>query len=166
MLTRVAGALNQVPGRVLVVGHTDDQPLRSLRYRDNFELSRERAVSVVDGSCSATIDNPARLEWTGVGSSSRATVRSRRRRTGRATGAWRSFTCAGRDVSQRSPCMFALLRRVLPDRPGPAAAGARSSGSAGPYFAFGRLSAARVGDWRGWIAIALVVGVWVGVGRC
>ena len=44
---RLTAALNKVPGRVLVVGHTDDQPIRSLRYQDNFELSRERAVSVV-----------------------------------------------------------------------------------------------------------------------
>ena len=62
-------ALNKVPGRVLVVGHTDDQPIKSLRYQDNFELSRERAVSVVDGAASRRIDNRARLSWTGVGSS-------------------------------------------------------------------------------------------------
>lgn len=67
-LRSVTNALNQVPGRVLVVGHTDDQPLTSLRYRDNFELSRERAVSVVK-LLQHGIDNPARLEWTGVGSS-------------------------------------------------------------------------------------------------
>ena len=67
-LTRVADALNQVPGRVLVVGHTDDQPLRSLRYRDNFDLSRQRAVSVVK-LLQGRIDNPARLDWNGVGSS-------------------------------------------------------------------------------------------------
>ena len=67
-LQRVAGAINQVPGRVLVVGHTDDQPLRSLRYRDNFELSRERAVSVVK-LLQASLRTPGRLEWTGAGSS-------------------------------------------------------------------------------------------------
>ena len=67
-LQRIAAAVNQVPGRVLVLGHTDDQPLRSLRYRDNFELSRERAVSVV-GVLRQTIDNAARLEWNGAGSS-------------------------------------------------------------------------------------------------
>jgi type VI secretion system protein ImpK len=67
-LQRVTAALNQVPGRVLVLGHTDDQALRSLRYRDNFELSRERAVSVV-GVLKQTIDNAARLEWNGKGSS-------------------------------------------------------------------------------------------------
>jgi type VI secretion system protein ImpK len=67
MLRRIAGAIEQVPGRVMVVGHTDDQPLRSLRYANNFELSRERAASVVrllqGGS-----KNPSRFESTGVGS--------------------------------------------------------------------------------------------------
>lgn len=67
MLGRVSAALNKVPGRVLVEGHTDDQALKSLRYRNNFELSRERAVSVAK-TLQRTIDNPARLEWTGVGS--------------------------------------------------------------------------------------------------
>jgi type VI secretion system protein ImpK len=68
MLMRVARALNQVPGRVLVEGHTDDQALRSLRYSDNFALSRERAVNVV-AVLKRTIDNPARLEVNGAGSS-------------------------------------------------------------------------------------------------
>jgi type VI secretion system protein ImpK len=67
-LRRVAYALNQVPGRVLIVGHTDDQPVRSLRYQDNFELSRERAVSVVK-VLQRTIDNAARMSWNGVGAS-------------------------------------------------------------------------------------------------
>jgi type VI secretion system protein ImpK len=66
-LQRVANALDRIPGRVLVIGHTDDQPLRSMRYRDNFELSRERAISVV-GILKLAIDQPARLEYTGVGS--------------------------------------------------------------------------------------------------
>ena len=67
-LQRLARALNQVPGRVLVVGHTDDQRLRSLRYRDNFELSRERAVSVAR-LLQQTLDNRSSVSWTGVGSS-------------------------------------------------------------------------------------------------
>ncbi len=45
-LDKITAALNKVPGRVMVVGHTDDQAIKSLRYRDNNELSRERAVSV------------------------------------------------------------------------------------------------------------------------
>ena len=68
LLQRVAGALNAVPGPVQVEGHTDSQPLQSLRYRNNFELSRERAVSVA-GVMRRSLDNPARLQWTGLGSS-------------------------------------------------------------------------------------------------
>jgi type VI secretion system protein ImpK len=67
-LQHVAHALNEVPGRVFVVGHTDDQPLRSLQYRDNFDLSRARAVEVVK-LLSLAIDNPARLEPSGLGAS-------------------------------------------------------------------------------------------------
>jgi type VI secretion system protein ImpK len=85
-LQHLADALNKVPGRVLVVGHTDDQPLKSLRYQDNFELSRERAVSVAN-ILKRTIDNHARLSSTGVGASepryrpeSDAENRSRNRR--------------------------------------------------------------------------------------
>jgi type VI secretion system protein ImpK len=53
---------------VLVVGHTDDQPIRSLRYRDNFELSRERAVSVA-AILKQAMGGSAGIEWNGVGSS-------------------------------------------------------------------------------------------------
>jgi len=67
-LRRIADAIRQVPGRVLVVGHTDDQPIQSLRYHDNFALSRERAVSVAR-ILQGGIDNAARVEWNGVGSS-------------------------------------------------------------------------------------------------
>jgi type VI secretion system protein ImpK len=67
-LKHVAAALDRVPGRVLVVGHTDDQAIRSLRFRDNFDLSRERAVSVAR-VLQATMVNSGGIEWNGVGSS-------------------------------------------------------------------------------------------------
>jgi type VI secretion system protein ImpK len=67
-LQRIAHALNEVPGRVFIVGHTDDQPLRSLKYRDNYDLSRARADEVVK-LLSLAIDNKARLEGSGVGDS-------------------------------------------------------------------------------------------------
>jgi len=67
-LRHVARAIDQVPGRVMVVGHTDNAPLHSLRYRDNYELSRERALHVVD-VLKLAVGNPARLEFTGVGAS-------------------------------------------------------------------------------------------------
>jgi type VI secretion system protein ImpK len=66
-LQHIANAIDQVPGRVLVIGHTDDQPLTSFRYRDNLELSRERALSVVN-VLKLALDQPGRLEHTGVGS--------------------------------------------------------------------------------------------------
>ncbi|MEQ1759517.1 MAG: type IVB secretion system protein IcmH/DotU [Vicinamibacterales bacterium] len=68
LIQRVGWAIEQVPGRVLVEGHTDDQPLNSLTYKNNFELSRERAANVVQ-LLQRTVTNPARLEWAGVGSS-------------------------------------------------------------------------------------------------
>jgi type VI secretion system protein ImpK len=67
-LRNIANAMNEVPGRVFIVGHTDDQPLRSLRFKDNFELSRERAVGVAK-ILELAIDNAGRLQWSGVGSS-------------------------------------------------------------------------------------------------
>jgi type VI secretion system protein ImpK len=67
-LQHVSAALNKVAGRVLVVGHTDSQPIKSLRFQDNFELSRERAVSVV-GVLKQGLDNRTSVTWTGVGSS-------------------------------------------------------------------------------------------------
>jgi type VI secretion system protein ImpK len=67
-IQRIASAIRQVPGQVLVEGHTDDQPIQSLRYRDNFELSRERAVSVAT-ILQTGMDNPGRIKWRGVGPS-------------------------------------------------------------------------------------------------
>jgi type VI secretion system protein ImpK len=67
-LGRVAAAIERVPGRVLVVGHTDDQPIQSFRYRDNFELSRERAVTVAR-LLQRGLSDAARIEWSGVGAS-------------------------------------------------------------------------------------------------
>ena len=47
VIQRIAAAINQVPGVVLVSGHTDNQPTkRSLRFPSNYELSLERARGV------------------------------------------------------------------------------------------------------------------------
>jgi type VI secretion system protein ImpK len=66
-LQALAAAINQVPGRVLVEGHTDDQPIRRLKYNDNFELSRERALGVVK-ALRVGLENHARVSFTGAGS--------------------------------------------------------------------------------------------------
>jgi type VI secretion system protein ImpK len=67
LLDNIAKQLNAVPGPVLVEGHTDSQPVQSLRFHNNFELSRERAVAVA-GILRQHLNNPARLQWNGVGS--------------------------------------------------------------------------------------------------
>jgi type VI secretion system protein ImpK len=67
-LERIARALNQVPGQIFVIGHTDDQALRSLKFQDNFELSRARATEVLK-LLALTIDNAARMQSSGVGAS-------------------------------------------------------------------------------------------------
>lgn len=46
ILLRIAEALNQVPGQVLVTGHTDNQPSRSVRFPSNWHLSQARAEAV------------------------------------------------------------------------------------------------------------------------
>jgi type VI secretion system protein ImpK len=66
-LRAIALALNQVPGRIVIVGHTDDQPVRSVRFADNFDLSRQRAVSVAE-LLKPALATPGRLEWQGAGS--------------------------------------------------------------------------------------------------
>lgn len=48
LLTYVGQALAQVPGSVLITGHTDSQPIRSLRFPSNWHLSQARAESVRD----------------------------------------------------------------------------------------------------------------------
>ncbi|MEA9787112.1 type IVB secretion system protein IcmH/DotU [Xanthomonas campestris pv. raphani] len=68
LLGRVAAALEQVPGRVVVVGHTDDQPVRSLRFKDNFALSARRAESV-GAVLAAGLRDPRRVQTSGAGDS-------------------------------------------------------------------------------------------------
>jgi type VI secretion system protein ImpK len=67
VLDRIGAALNEVPGPVLVVGHSDSQPIRSFRYQNNFELSTDRALSVLR-RLEGTVSVPARLQSNGVGS--------------------------------------------------------------------------------------------------
>nr|WP_274599917.1 type IVB secretion system protein IcmH/DotU [Chromatium okenii] len=46
LLQRVGAALAQLPGAVLVTGHTDSVPIQTLRFPSNWHLSRERALRV------------------------------------------------------------------------------------------------------------------------
>ncbi|KAB7764182.1 type VI secretion system protein TssL [Xanthomonas maliensis] len=68
VLAQVAAALDRLPGRVIVVGHTDDVPVRSLRYEDNYALSTARAAAVAQ-LLRARLLQPARVESLGAGDS-------------------------------------------------------------------------------------------------
>lgn len=48
LMQRIAEALAKMPGAVLVTGHTDNQPSRTIRFPSNWHLSEERAKTVRD----------------------------------------------------------------------------------------------------------------------
>ncbi len=48
LLNRIGAALDTEPGAVLIVGHTDNRPIRSVRFPSNFHLSTARATAVAD----------------------------------------------------------------------------------------------------------------------
>ena len=59
LIDKVADALKQVEGKVLVTGHTDNVPYRSLRFASNWDLSKERAANVAR-IVAARLGDPAR----------------------------------------------------------------------------------------------------------
>ena len=84
-LRRIARALVNQPGRVDVVGHSDDQPVQSLRYPSSWHLSRERAQAVaaalVDaGLPAARVRAEGRAETEPRVTSDSPTARARNRR--------------------------------------------------------------------------------------
>lgn len=66
VLERVTAALNELQGSVEIVGHTDDVPVKSLKFADNYELSKARAESVY-GWLSLGINNTGCCMRDGVG---------------------------------------------------------------------------------------------------
>lgn len=61
---RVANALNDEPGPVIIAGHSDNVPIRSSRFPSNMALSLARAKSVMERMSDA-LDDPARLSAEG-----------------------------------------------------------------------------------------------------
>ena len=43
LLKNISNALNSVSGRIVILGHTDNQPSRSIRFPSNWHLSKSRA---------------------------------------------------------------------------------------------------------------------------
>jgi type VI secretion system protein ImpK len=68
LIHEIGATLERFPGRIMVVGHTDNRPIHSFEYKDNYELSRDRAQHVSD-LLRGDVKNPARIDATGVGPS-------------------------------------------------------------------------------------------------
>ena len=49
VIRAVATALQQLPGEIVISGHTDNIPIQTLRYPSNWDLSKARALSVAQG---------------------------------------------------------------------------------------------------------------------
>ena len=60
LLDRIGLALKEEPGSVRVIGYTDDQPIRTIAFPSNFQLSTARAkeASTIIG---ASVGDPSRL---------------------------------------------------------------------------------------------------------
>jgi len=63
VLARIGQALAATPGEVLITGHSDSQPIRSLRYPSNWHLSAARAEAVK--AMLAPLVAPARMRTEG-----------------------------------------------------------------------------------------------------
>ncbi|MGK6310291.1 DotU family type VI secretion system protein [Variovorax sp. DT-64] len=63
VLHRIGQALAEVKGEVLITGHSDNQPIRSMRYPSNWHLSAARA-DAVKGALSTLVE-PARMRSDG-----------------------------------------------------------------------------------------------------
>ena len=63
-LSRVAAALNNTRGPVIVAGHSDSSPIRSARFASNMELSLARAESVRK-RLATQVEDPNRLKAEG-----------------------------------------------------------------------------------------------------
>jgi type VI secretion system protein ImpK len=63
-MERVAKSLNEEPGRIIIVGHSDNVPIRSSRFPSNMHLSLARAKSVM-AEIAAHLDDPSRLSAEG-----------------------------------------------------------------------------------------------------
>ncbi len=63
-LLRIGDALNTEPGNVVITGHSDNVPIRTLKFPSNFELSLARAKSV-QAIVGSKMQDPKRLSAEG-----------------------------------------------------------------------------------------------------
>ena len=67
MIEKLRQSLADVEGKIVVAGHTDDVPIKTARFRSNWDLSAARAVSVLHELIRDGGLDPARLIAEGHG---------------------------------------------------------------------------------------------------
>lgn len=67
VLAGVAKAIGSVQNKVVIEGHTDNMPIKSAKFRSNWELSVARAYSVVDFFVTERKLDPGRFIVAGYG---------------------------------------------------------------------------------------------------
>lgn len=67
IIKRLSNKLADAPGTIMVLGHTDTVPIKSAQFRSNWELSTDRAVSVVQRMLEVSDIKANRLQAVGHG---------------------------------------------------------------------------------------------------
>lgn len=67
VLQELAGILTKIPSHIVIEGHTDNIPIKSSKYGSNWELSTQRAVSVVRYFVEQKGMSPTQFSATGYG---------------------------------------------------------------------------------------------------
>ncbi|WP_346014568.1 flagellar motor protein MotB [Thiocystis violacea] len=62
VLTKIGDALNQVDGKIIIAGHTDDIPIETLEFPSNWVLSAARAAAVAHTMTELGSVDPERIE--------------------------------------------------------------------------------------------------------
>lgn len=65
VMKKIAVSIGLLPGKILIVGHTDSVPIATENYRSNWELSASRAVTVAHYLLQGYGIEPARVEVEG-----------------------------------------------------------------------------------------------------
>ncbi len=68
LLVRIAAAVAEIGGSVQVEGHSDNLPIRSLKFQDNYELSQARAESAARVIRETVASGTASVSSLGLGS--------------------------------------------------------------------------------------------------
>jgi type VI secretion system protein ImpK len=85
MLERIAVEIGKVPGDVQVIGHSDNYPIRTSRFTDNYALSRARADNVAraleaQGVLSSRIETIGKADSEPVAENTTSAGRAKNRR--------------------------------------------------------------------------------------